>query len=104
MNEPKYHIADKLCHVADHSLRMFVVAVLTEECPGGTQYHYQCRTVTGDNHSHQLTKFNEVELIEIPSKVTLADRLREMKSAAIEAGDMELASQIRESEKRITGK
>lgn len=104
MTQPKYEIGDTLCHKADHGHRLFVVSRLTEECPGGTQCHYHCRVFSEAGMTLTISKYNEVELQPIPPELTMLDMVKQLKSMAVEAGDMELASTIRETEKRMNRK
>ncbi len=73
----KFKLGDTLEHVGyspdvpssgrwSHSVqqeRYFVVSILTEECSGGEQYHYNCRPILSRGEAFpQLVKYNEVEM------------------------------------------
>ena len=64
MSEPKFKVGDQLRHVAgDDRDRIFVVEVLVQTCPGGTQIHYTGRLLHRGIPSTELIRFNEIELV-----------------------------------------
>src|SRR5438128_2436856 len=48
-------------------MRFFIVSRLFEECPGGSQRHYDCRLILNDGQGFapNLARLNEVELAEL---------------------------------------
>jgi hypothetical protein len=52
-----------------------------EECPGGVQYHYNCREWSQGNTDSKIIRFNEIEL----QKWNREDFIKEFTAAAAEA-------------------
>lgn len=104
MSEPKYKINQTLRHVAAIDVRLFVVSVLTDTCPGGTQHHYHCRIVAHRMISEELLRINEVELREATEQELAEEAARDAfawmtgrKNDAISEGRMEASIKWRDA-------
>jgi len=62
----KFEIGDTCVHTAVGTRHakalLFIVERTLQQCPGGIQRHYGCRTVSVREITYGLTNFNEIEL------------------------------------------
>lgn len=69
----KFEIGETLRHISDKkplfekyfTQELLVIERSLQECPGGIQRNYLCRSIAKNSPSTTLVQFNEIELIEI---------------------------------------
>lgn len=88
--------------------RYLVVTILADECPGGTQYHYNCRVISTSGISNDLVRLNECEVrISHPfsddkhPRRTLSDALGEARNLAMISQQYDLAAMLRQAEQDV---
>lgn len=101
--EPKFDIGQTVRHVAEDANRsLFIVSVISETCPGGTQHTYACRGVLRGvlrgGTTLELVRYNEVELrlatpeeLEAEKANSFLAWIGSRKEAAVADKDFELA-------------
>lgn len=68
MTQPKFKPGDLVVHKAGVRLSgnkpcvLLVLESITRTCYAGTQHHYECRAVWGDNVARDPAVFSEIEL------------------------------------------
>jgi hypothetical protein len=96
---PKFDIGQTVRHIAsDADNSLFVVSVITETCPGGTQHTYACRGIRRGITTMEIVRYNEVELrlatpeeLEAEAQSSLLKWVGRRKEQAIDSTDFELA-------------
>ena len=84
--------------------RLQVVEVITQTCPGGTQYAVACRCFDESREfSTNLQRFNVIEVEAIPpdeAQPTLVDLLRAAKEVAVAQRRFDVADLLRKAQSR----
>lgn len=83
--------------------RYLVVTILADECPGGIQYHYNCRAISTSGISKELIQLNECEVrishpFSADTRPPLAEALSEARDLATISHQHILADTLRRAQ------
>jgi len=107
IGETVRHIVNKKQDDEGKGHVLFIAGRTIEQCPGGEQFHYNCRVVNDNGIGTNQVIFNEVELIEFDEikdaeLLTISiyenfKRLEKMKLRALKAAREEFAKESKDT-------